>query len=57
MINQFAYDEKRNKEEDEPLYTGGLSTLEEAFDVLDIDEGTKRKDIWKMIQKLLKGEN
>lgn len=53
MINQFAYDEKRNKQEDEILYTGGLSALEEAFDVLNINEGIQRKDLWKMIQELL----
>lgn len=53
MVNQFAYDEKRNKQEDELLYTGGLGALEEAFDVLDIDEGIQRKDLWNMIKELL----
>jgi len=49
MVNQFAYDEKRKNFEDERLYTGGLSALENAFDVLDIDEGIRRKDLWKKI--------
>lgn len=49
MVNQFAYDEKRKKFENERLYTAGLSALENAFDVLDIDEGIRRKDLWKKI--------
>ena len=49
MVNQFAYDEKRNKVEDELLYTGGLSALENAFSVLGIDEGIRREDLWKKI--------
>jgi len=57
VINQFAYDEKRYKEENELLYTGGLSTLEEAFDVLNIEEGITRKEIWRMIQELLEENN
>jgi hypothetical protein len=57
MINQFAYDEKRNKEEDEFLYTGGLGALEEAFDVLNIDEGIQRKELWNMIKETFEEEN
>lgn len=52
MVNQFAYDEKRAKVENELLYTGGISALEEAFSVLDIDEGIKRKELWNMLKEI-----
>lgn len=57
MVNQFAYDEKAVKQEDELLYTGGLSALEEAFDVLDIEEETPRRKLWNMIQELSEERN
>ena len=44
MVNQFAYEDNKH----ERLYTGGLSTLEDAFYFLDIDEGIKREDLWKL---------
>ena len=44
MVNQFAYEDNKH----ERLYTGGLSTLEDAFYLLDIDEGIKREDLWKL---------
>ena len=46
MVNQFADTDK----EERYLYTGGLSALENAFDVLNIQEGTKREEIWKKIK-------
>lgn len=49
MVNQFAYEETARKDEDFKLYTGGLSALENAFSVLDIDEEIRRKDLWKKI--------
>lgn len=55
MVNQFAYNEyldNNNLEmesyELDKLYTGGLSALENAFNVLDIDEGIKRKELWEI---------
>lgn len=56
MVNQFAYDEKAARQEDERLSTGGLSALEEAFDVLDIEERISRRKLWDMIQELLESE-
>lgn len=50
MVNQFAYDIKRKNYENDKLYTGGLSALENAFCVLDIDECIRRKDLWKKIK-------
>ena len=44
MVNQFAYDDNKH----ERLCTGGLSTLEDAFYFLDIDEGIKREDLWNL---------
>lgn len=44
MVNQFADTDKEEKH----LYTMGLSALENAFNVLDIDEGIKREDLWKL---------
>lgn len=44
MVNQFAYEDNKH----ERLYTGGLSTLEDAFYFLDIDEGIKREDLWNL---------
>lgn len=44
MVNQFADTDKEEKQ----LYTMGLSALENAFSVLDIDEGIKREDLWKL---------
>ena len=52
MINQFAYDLKTNEEENETLYTGGLNALENAFSILNIDEGIPRKKLWNMIKEL-----
>ena len=54
MINQFAYDIKANKLENERLYTGGLSALENAFSVLNIEEGIKRKELWDIMNKTRK---
>jgi hypothetical protein len=51
MVNQFAYEDNKPKIRDsseQKIYTVGLSTLEDAFDLLDIDEGIKRKDLWKL---------
>ena len=59
MVNQFAYEDNNPKTKGsslEKLYTGGLSALEDAFDVLDIDEGIKREDLWKL-QDLLEEDN
>lgn len=44
MVNQFA-DEQKGK-----LFTMGLSALENAFDVLDIEEGTENQKLWKLMQ-------
>ena len=44
MVDQFADTDKEEKH----LYTMGLSALENAFSVLDIDEGIKREDLWKL---------
>lgn len=46
MVNQFAFDSK------DRLYTGGLSALENAFDVLNIKEGITREDFWKKWKEL-----
>ena len=51
MVNQFAYEDfnpKTRGSSEQKLYTGGLSTLEDVFDLLDIDEGIKREDLWKL---------
>ncbi len=51
MVNQFDYEDNNPKtrgSSEEKLYTGGLSTLEDGFDLLDIDEGIKREDLWKL---------
>lgn len=50
MVNQFAYNDnlKIERYELEKLYTGGLSALENAFNILDIDEGIKRKELWEI---------
>ena len=51
MVNQFAYEDNNPKtrgSSEEKLYTGGLSVLEDVFDLLDIDEGIKREDLWKL---------
>ena len=45
MVNQFAEDEEGR------LYTKGLSALENAFYVLDIDEGIENKKLWKIMQR------
>lgn len=45
MVNQFADTDKEEKH----LYTMGLSALENAFTVLNIDEGIRREDLWKKI--------
>lgn len=44
MVFQFAYEDNSHKTRG--LYTAGLSTLEDAFDLLDIDEGIKREELW-----------
>ena len=44
MVNQFADTDKQEKR----LSTMGLSALENAFSVLEIDEGIKREDLWKL---------
>ena len=44
MVNQFADTDKEEKY----LYTMGLSALENAFSTLDIDEGIKRENLWKL---------
>lgn len=54
MVNQFADtdDNPRTKgSTDEKLYTEGLSALEKAFCVLDIDEGIKREDLYKLLEE------
>lgn len=51
MVNQFAYEEndfKTSGSSEQKIYTAGLSTLEDVFDLLDIDEGIKREDLWKL---------
>lgn len=50
MVNQFA-DEEKGK-----LYTMGLSALENAFDVLDIDEGIENQKLWKLMQLVQREE-
>lgn len=37
MIEQFAYSYKKKEDGKEHLYTGGLSALESAFDVCELD--------------------
>ena len=44
MVNQFAYEDNKH----ERLYTGGLSTLEDAFYFFFFYEGIKREDLWKL---------
>lgn len=44
MVNQFAEEEKGK------LFTNGLSALENAFDVLDIEEGIENQKLWKLMQ-------
>ena len=46
MVNQFAFDSE------DRLYTGGLSALENAFDVLNIKEGITREDFWQKQKEL-----
>ena len=51
MVNQFAYEDNNPKtrgSSEQKIYTAGLSTLEDAFYLLDIDEGIKREDLWKL---------
>ena len=51
MVNQFAYEDNNPKtrgSSEQTIYTAGLSTLEDAFYLLDIDEGIKREDLWKL---------
>ena len=51
MVNQFAYEDfnpKTRGSSEQNIYTAGLSTLEDVFDLLDIDEGIKREDLWKL---------
>lgn len=51
MVNQFAYednDPKTRGSSEQKIYTAGLSTLEDVFDLLDIDEGIKRENLWKL---------
>ena len=51
MVNQFAYEDfnpKTRGSSEQKIYTGGLSVLEDVFDLLDIDEGIKREDLWKL---------
>ena len=51
MVNQFAYednDPKTRGSSEQKIYTAGLSTLEDAFYLLDIDEGIKREDLWNL---------
>ena len=43
IVNQFADTDKEEKY----LYTMGLSALENAFNILNIDEGIRREDLWK----------
>jgi hypothetical protein len=46
MVYQFAFDSE------DRLYTGGLSALDNAFDVLNINEGITREDFWKKQKEL-----
>ena len=51
MVNQFAYEDNNPKtrgSSEQKIYTAGLSTLEDAFYFLDIDEGIRREDLWKL---------
>ena len=51
MVNQFAYEDfnpKTRGSSEQKIYTGGLSVLEDVFDLLDIDEGIKREDLWNL---------
>ena len=48
MVNQFAYEDNNPGSSEQKIYTAGLSTLEYVFDLLDIDEGIKREDLWKL---------
>lgn len=51
MVNQFAYEDNNPKtrgSSEQKIYTAGLSTLEDAFYLLDIDEGIKREDLWNL---------
>ena len=51
MVNQFAYEDNNPKtrgSSEQKIYTAGLSTLEDTFYLLDIDEGIKREDLWKL---------
>jgi len=51
MVNQFAYEDynpKTRGSSEQKLYTGGLSVLEDVFYLLNIDEGIKREDLWKL---------
>jgi hypothetical protein len=53
MVNQFAYDDNESYyclSIDEygltKIHTGGLSALEDAFEVLELDDPCLRKDLW-----------
>lgn len=51
MVNQFTYEDNNPKTKGsslEKLYTGGLSALEDAFNILNIDEGIERGQLWKL---------
>lgn len=51
LVNQFAYeddDPKTRGSSLEKLYTRGLSVLEDAFYVLNIDEAITREELWKL---------
>lgn len=50
MVNQFA-DEEKGK-----LFTIGLSALENAFNVLDIEEGIEKQKLWKLMQIQTEGD-
>lgn len=56
MVNQFAYEDNNPKTKGsslEKLYTGGLSALENAFSILNIDEGIEREELWKLREEEL----
>jgi hypothetical protein len=55
MVNQFAYTSGNTEEhDDEKLITGGLSSLEYAFELLGLEENITRRQLREKYEEVLR---